>query len=75
MLPVQNGNRCRSRPENISGQDRRRWTVFGLNGEVQPVEVGLAEAALRDLQQVSRLKFFEIRSDAAVGGAHVLQQA
>ena len=46
MLPVKNGIRFRSRPENISGQDRRSRALFWLNGEVQPVEIGLAEPPL-----------------------------
>lgn len=47
--------------------------MFGrlLHGEVETVEVGLAEAALDDLQQAPLLQFVQVTSHAALARAHV----
>ena len=46
--------------------------MVGLNGEVEAVQVGLAEASLFDLQQLHFFKLLEVGADAALRGSHVL---
>jgi hypothetical protein len=48
MLPVKNGIHFRSGPAGLA-------LMFWLNREMQTVQIRLAEAALRDLQQFGGL--------------------
>ena len=41
---------------------------------MQAVQIRLAEAALRDLQELQVLQFFLVGADAALTGAHILGQ-
>ena len=61
-LPFQSGKICRSGAASLCI----------LDSEMQPVEVGLAEAPLFDLQQLHGFQLFEIRANAAFGCTHVL---
>lgn len=63
-LPVKTGNIFRSRPAGL----------IRLNGEMETIEVGLAETPLGDLQKLGRLKLFEIRAHAAIGSPHVVRK-
>ena len=63
-FPVQTGNIFRSRPAcDAAG--------FWLNREMQPVQIGLAEATLLDLQQFRRLQLLEVGANATIGRPHV----
>ena len=45
---------------------------MGLNGEVEAIQVGFAEASLFDLQQLHCFKLLEVGADAALRGSHIL---
>jgi hypothetical protein len=65
LFPVRTGKYFRSRPAAVIA-------LFGLNGQVQSVQIRFAQSSLCDLQQLCGLKLFEVGADAPVGGAHIV---
>ena len=66
-LPVWTGKICRSGPAATTGR-----TLF--DGEMQPVEVGLAEASLGDLKEAGVLQLLEVGADTSLPCPHVVSE-